>query len=212
MWFNQPWLEGRVVPGARLRLRGQVRRREFQVKSYDIGEGSATADFSPVYPATEDVTPKRLRTLVEHALARVRDVPDPLPAALRQRERLPQRRDALVALHQPRSLDEAEAGRARLAFDELLVLQLGIARAVREREATVALALGEPGELIARYREALPFELTRTPGAGDRRDRRGSRAEPCRCSASCRATSARARPSSRSTRCCAPWRRATRAR
>jgi ATP-dependent DNA helicase RecG len=160
VWFNQPWLEGRVIPGARLRLRGQVRRREFQVKSYDIGEGSATADFSPVYPATEDVTPKRLRTLVEHALARVRDVPDPLPAALRERERLPQRRDALVALHQPRSLEEAEAGRARLAFDELLILQLGIARAVREREATVALALGEPGELIARYRAALPFELT----------------------------------------------------
>ena len=160
VWFNQPWLEGRIVPGAELRLRGRVRRREFQVKSYDIGEGSATADFSPVYPATEDVTPKRLRTLVEHALARVRDVPDPLPAALRQRERLPQRRDAFVALHQPRSLEEAEAGRVRLAFDELLVLQLGIARAVREREATVALALGAPGELISRYRDALPFQLT----------------------------------------------------
>ncbi|MDX6411449.1 MAG: ATP-dependent helicase RecG [Gaiellaceae bacterium] len=160
VWFNQPWLEGRVVPGTRLRLRGQVRRREFHVKSYDIGEGSATADFSPVYPATEDVTPKRLRTLVEHALARVRDVPDPLPAALREQERLPQRRDALVALHQPRSLEEAEAGRARLAFDELLILQLGIARAVRERESTLALALGEPGELVARYRAALPFELT----------------------------------------------------
>jgi ATP-dependent DNA helicase RecG len=160
VWFNQPWLEGRVVPGTRVRLRGQVRRREFQVKSYDLGEGSATADFSPIYPATEDVTPKRLRTLVEHALARVRDVPDPLPAALRERERLPQRRDALVALHQPRSLEEAEVGRARLAFDELLVLQLGIARAVRERESTVALALGDPGELVARYRQALPFELT----------------------------------------------------
>src|SRR5712692_130190 len=137
-----------------------ARRREFNVKSYDIGSASATADFAPVYPATEDVTPKRLRDLVERALAHARDVVDPLPAALKAEAGLPQRRDALVALHSPRSLEEAEAGRVRLAFDELLVLQLGIARAARAREATVAPALGEPGELIARYRAALPFTLT----------------------------------------------------
>jgi len=160
VWFNQPWLEGRLTPGTHVRLRGQLRRREFNVKSYDIGSASATADFAPVYPATEDVTPKRLRDLVERALAYTRDVVDPLPAALKAEAGLPQRRDALVALHSPRSLAEAETGRARLAFDELLVLQLGIARAARAREATVAPALAEPGELVARYRSALPFTLT----------------------------------------------------
>jgi ATP-dependent DNA helicase RecG len=160
VWFNQPWLENRIVPGTKLRLRGVLRRHEFNVKSYDIGDGSATADFAPIYPATEDVTPKRLRTLVEHALARVRDVLDPLPAEVRAREALPLRRDAFVALHAPRTPEEAETGRARLAFDELLVLQLGIARAVRARETQTAPALGEPGGLIERYRAALPFELT----------------------------------------------------
>jgi ATP-dependent DNA helicase RecG len=160
VWFNQPWLENRIVPGTRLRLRGVLRRHEFNVKSYDIGDGTATADFAPIYPATEDVTPKRLRTLVEHAFARVSDVLDPLPADVRARERLPLRRDAFVALHAPRSPEEAERGRARLAFDELLVLQLGIARAVRVREEQTAPALGEPGELIDRYYAALPFELT----------------------------------------------------
>src|SRR5204862_2924885 len=62
--------------------------------------------------------------------------------------------------HRPRSLGEAERARVRLAFDELLVLQLGIARTARLRETTVAPGLGSPGELIARYRAALPFELT----------------------------------------------------
>ncbi len=60
----------------------------------------------------------------------------------------------------PRSLDEAETGRRRLALDELLLLQLALVRRRREREAAVAPALGEPGELIERYRAALPFELT----------------------------------------------------
>ena len=63
-------------------------------------------------------------------------------------------------IHKPRSLAEAEQGRQRLAFDELLVLQLALARRTAEREEQVAAALPPPGELIERYRAALPFELT----------------------------------------------------
>jgi ATP-dependent DNA helicase RecG len=130
------------------------------VKSYDLGEAAQTADFAPVYPATEDVTNKRLRAFTEAALAHAGDVPDLVPADLRARLELPIVRDALVALHRPRSEHEAERGRRRLAFDELLELQLALALARREREGAEAPALGEPGELLARYREVLPFTLT----------------------------------------------------
>ena len=106
------------------------------------------------------MTPQRLRGLVERALPAARDLPDPLPAELKAAEGLPLRADALWALHRPRSLEEGEAGRRRLAFDELLVLQVGLARARAGREAAVAPSLGEPGELVDRYRELLPFELT----------------------------------------------------
>jgi len=162
VWFNQPWVADRLTPGTSVRLRGSLSRRGgFQVRSYDVGDDArATADFAPVYPATEDVTPQRLRALVEHALADVDAVPDALPAALRQVEGLPLRRDALAAIHRPRDLGEAETGRRRLAFEELLVLQLGIAGRAREREAAIAPPLGEPGELVARYRTVLPFALT----------------------------------------------------
>jgi len=160
VWFNQAWLAERLQPGTRVRLRGRLERNGFQVRSYDLNGVSATADFAPVYPASEDVTPKRLRGLVERVLPHARDVPDPLPAELRARERLPLKADALVALHKPRSLEEGETGRRRLAFDELLVLQVGLARARVGREAEVAPALGAPGELVERYRGLLPFELT----------------------------------------------------
>jgi ATP-dependent DNA helicase RecG len=160
VWFNQAWLEEKLKPGTQVRLRGQLKRGGFQVRSYDLNGVAATADFAPVYPTTEDVTPQRLRGLVERALPGARDLPDPLPAELRSSERLPLRSDALHALHRPRSLEEGEAGRRRLAFDELLVLQVGLARARVGREAAVAPALGAPGELVARYRELLPFELT----------------------------------------------------
>ena len=159
VWFNQPWLEKQLQPGTAIRLRGRLQRRgEFAVKTFDVGDLSATADFAPVYPAGEEITPKKLRELVGAALPR--SALDPLPAELKERERLPQRADALWALHRPRSLEEAERGRMRLAFDELLVLQVGLARRRLQREAEIAPSLGPAGELVGRYRELLPFRLT----------------------------------------------------
>ena len=138
-----------------MRLRGKLGRYGFDVKSYDVGEARATADFAPVYGASEAVPSWRLRELTRAALTEhAHDVLDPLPAELE----LPLRRDALCALHFPADAEEAEEGRRRLALDELLALQLAVLRS-RDEDA-VAAPLGEPGELVARYRDALPFPLT----------------------------------------------------
>jgi ATP-dependent DNA helicase RecG len=160
VWFNQVWLAEKLLPGTRVRLRGQLKRNEFTVRSYDLNGSSATADFAPVYPASEDVTVKKLRELVGKALPHVRDFPDFLPARIAEHAGLPSRADALHALHLPRDEQDGERGRRRLAFDELLVLQIGLARRRRGREEERAPALGEPGELVSRYREWLPFQLT----------------------------------------------------
>ena len=155
-WFNQPWLERQLQPGTPVRLRGRQGRFGFDVRSFDIGNGQATADFAPVYPASEEITAKKLRELVGAALPH--SLPDPLPARIQAG--FPTRADALWAVHRPRSLDEAETGRRRLAFDELLLLQVGLARLRRERETEVAPSLPSSGELVQRYRDVLPFRLT----------------------------------------------------
>ncbi|TMM10735.1 MAG: ATP-dependent DNA helicase RecG [Actinobacteria bacterium] len=159
-WFNQPWVESQLRPGTRVRLRGKNGRYGFDVKSYDLGETRATADFAPVYPAAEEIPAKTVRRVVEAALPHVVDFFDPLPADVREREVLPLKRDALAVLHRPTSEEEAEIGRERLAFDELLMLQVAIASRADARARTLAPSLGAPGELMARYRKALPFALT----------------------------------------------------
>jgi len=159
-WFNQPWLEQKLVPGASVRLRGRSNRFGFAVASYDLDGEAETADFAPVYPATEDLSQKKLRELHTQALERVRDAEELLPASLLAAQRLPLRADALAAIHRPRSLEEAEIGRRRLAFEELVVLRLALARAAVERELSSAVPLDPPGELVARYRASLPFALT----------------------------------------------------
>jgi ATP-dependent DNA helicase RecG len=154
-WFNQPWLAEKLLPGTTVRLRGRLGRHGFDVKSYDLGEARATADFAPVYAATEALPSTRIRELVRAALAaHSSDVLDPLPADLD----LPIRRDAVAAVHFPSSLAEAEQARQRLALDELVTLQLAVLRS--RDEGAVATPLGEAGELLARYRAALPFQLT----------------------------------------------------
>ena len=159
-WFNQPWVESQLRPGTRVRLRGKNGRYGFDVKSYDLGETRATADFAPVYPAAEEIPAKTVRRVVEAALPHVVDFFDPLSADVREREVLPLKRDALAVLHRPTSEEEAEIGRERLAFDELLMLQVAIASRADARARTLAPSLGAPGELMARYRKALPFALT----------------------------------------------------
>jgi ATP-dependent DNA helicase RecG len=159
-WFNQPWLEERLSAGTRIRLRGRANRFGFAVSSYDLEGDGATRDFAPVYPASEELAQKKLRDLHAQALELARDAGEPLPGALLVREALPLRADALAAVHMPRALSDAEIGRTRLAFDELLVLRLALVRTAAERERASAVPLGAPGALLARYRASLPFTLT----------------------------------------------------
>ena len=162
VWFNQAYL-AKLAPGTELLLHGT---RElsggFRVQRTEIrGTGLHTVGLVPEYRASEDVPSYRIRALVEGAMPLVRFFPDPLPSRLRQEQGLPLRADAIVAAHRPADRDEAEAARRRLAFEELLALQLGFQERRRAlAEDASAAALPGEGELISRYRAVLPFALT----------------------------------------------------
>ncbi|HXV95929.1 MAG TPA: ATP-dependent DNA helicase RecG [Gaiellaceae bacterium] len=162
IWFNQAYL-AKLEPGTELLLHGT---RElgggFRVARTEVrGTGLHTVGLVAEYRASEEVPSFRLRSYVETALPRVRFFPDPLPARTRHDEGLPLRADALVAAHRPRDRSEAETARERLAFEELLALQLGFQERRRALAATTnAPALPEDGDLIERYRAVLPFTLT----------------------------------------------------
>ncbi len=157
-WFNQAWLADKLIPGVRLQIRGALERGDFVVRTYEFGS-DPIADITPLYPASEALATKRIRELVRMALGHIDDLGEPLPASLRAARRLPHKADAVVALHRPRAATEAELARQRLAFEELLVMQLGLAAQPGE-EKRCAPVLRDPGELVTRYRHLLPFELT----------------------------------------------------
>ena len=168
-WFNQPWLEAKLVrrhvaphprtrQPARLRrllVRPRRRRRDRRLRARLSGDARTSRRRSS---ATS--TPRRSSSSATSETT--------CPRRCSRRERLPLRADALAAVHRPRSLAEAEVGRTRLAFDELLVLRLALA-AGRPPHARAHLRSrsARPGELMARYRAVAPVHAHRRPGAGD---------------------------------------------
>ncbi len=164
-FFNQPWLVDRYRPGTRLLLHGKARPGgRFAVVHHALGgelAGAQAAGEIAHYPATVGVSSTQIAALVREHRGALADVVESLPARMRAAERLPDRAAALAAMHFPRSGEEAEAGRARLAFEELLLMQLALLRRRALRGSGSAMALTGARELTARWlKELLPFTLT----------------------------------------------------
>jgi ATP-dependent DNA helicase RecG len=166
VWFNQPWIARQLGEGAQVLLHGKLRRRnEFWVTEHELfGDGGApvhTIGLVPVHPATEGITPARLRGLIWDHYQHIFDVVEPLPARLRAEERLPDRPASLAAAHFPDREEDERDARRRLAYEELLLLQLAVAgRRRTRREGRRARPLAARGVVVDRWRLSLPFELT----------------------------------------------------
>jgi ATP-dependent DNA helicase RecG len=165
-WFNQPWLADRYPPGTRLLLHGRYDGRDrFTPRETEPAEGAAAelyaGGFVAVHPASQGISSQRIRELVAAARERVHDAVEPLPAALRARERLPDRPAALAGVHFPETEEDFEGGRRRLAFEELVLLELALSARKRARqEEARAAPLAGTGELVDPWLASLPFEPT----------------------------------------------------
>ncbi len=164
-FFNQPWLVKRYPPGTRLVLHGSLNtRRRFGVQAHAptseqiAGNGAGAVAH---YPTTEGLSSTQILALVREHGAALRDVVEPLPADLRASERLPDRQAALTTAHFPLGSGDGSS-RGRLAFEELLLLQLALlGRREMRRQAGAATEIGPEQDLVKRWLgEMLPFSLT----------------------------------------------------
>jgi len=166
-FFNQPYLEREFQQGEQVVVSGKVevwagrlvfRSPEWEPLSHDLIH---TARLVPVYPLTAGVTGRWLRRQIKGVVdGWAGRVADPLPAAWRARAEVPRLPEALRAVHFPKDEVELEAARRRLAFDELLLLQLWLRRRRRAAQSRPGIDLAAGRELQARLIEHLPFALT----------------------------------------------------
>ena len=169
-FFGQSWLARSLTPGTRVVVSGelsggferQMLNPMFEVLEGDLEDTLHAGRLVPVHALTRGVTARGMRQAVRRALDLVADlVADPVPAEVVSRQGLLSLGTALKDLHFPHDAAALEAARARLAFEELFLLQMVMS--IRRRslaEEGRALALSTPGELAARVRASLPFTLT----------------------------------------------------
>lgn len=168
-WPGQPFLDRSINKGDVLLLSGAVRfyhGRQLMPREWvNLGaddSGTAEGRVLAVYPATEGLSFKQIRAVIDkHLDTLVPALDEYLPADVLRATGLPGIQDALRRVHRPSSVAEALGGRDRLAYDELLFVHLLQRRAnALARQARQGITFENRRDLTSKLKAALPWELT----------------------------------------------------
>jgi ATP-dependent DNA helicase RecG len=168
VFFNQPWRERQLTPGTNVALFGKADsyRGSLQMTNPIVDLiGDRTGRIVAIYPQSEkaNLLTWEIAGWVEQALerCRARGIADPVPSDVRRHYALIDRAQAFQSIHLPESIAEKESARRRLAFDELLRVQLILVARKRrlEREA-LGIRHDTSGALVEAFHAHLPFPLT----------------------------------------------------
>jgi ATP-dependent DNA helicase RecG len=168
-WFGRRFIERRLFPGAEIIVSGKLKRfgRKLTLDNPDfqpVGRDDELLHVGrivPIYRLTAGLTAARLRIAIREALDRAGDAyPEYLPAAIRAEEGLDPITTALEGAHYPAPFEGRDAALRRLAFDELLALQLGMVGRRRQRGRDAARAIAVDDEPDAVIRAALTAALS----------------------------------------------------
>ncbi len=173
-FFNQAWRAKDLIEGREGLFAGKIGRyknkRQLAHPDYLlIPEGddveSAINEFAgkylPVYSATRKLPSWKISQCVSLALANVEKLSEPIPKSILDRFGFPELDKAIRDVHQPLNLEAAERAKARLTFDEALIMQLFLLLRKAELQFIEGKArLNSSGELLKKFDQNLPFALT----------------------------------------------------
>jgi ATP-dependent DNA helicase RecG len=172
VWFNAGWIANKLLPGLEIMVTGkaslyqghlQFSNPRFTLMTDEETETpERTAAMRPIYPGSEELASPRIERAVKHVLQPICErMEDSLPESYRKERNLIPLGQAYQWIHAPEDEEQALRARHRLAFDELLLMQLGVMmRRHQLRKRLQAPALRWDDELDARIRDRFPFPLT----------------------------------------------------
>ncbi len=166
-WFNQPWMANRLKEGVQISVSGKVEQYLGRLvmnnpdwELVDV-ENLHTNRIVPIYPLTEHITQKWLRGLMNQVVTYwAPAVADALPESVRKSAGLLPLGEALLQVHFPDSQEKLTQARARLAFDEIFYLQMGVLRQKRDWKSVEARVFEVGDDWLNARLAALPFTLT----------------------------------------------------
>ena len=173
-FFNQAWREKDLREGRQGLFAGKVGlfkgKRQLAHPDYllipegdnlDAAIGDFAGRYLPVYPATSKLPSWKIAQCVRLALNALEEVKDYVPHDVLEELNFPDFMTALRDVHEPTSAESAERARARLTFDEALLMQLFLVlRRLEVRAATTKKRSPITDGLLAAFDQRMPFELT----------------------------------------------------
>ncbi len=167
VWFNQAWLRQKFRTGQTVVFSGKVQDRGMawemahpRVQWLPDGD-EAGGEILPIYPLCEGLKQQHVRRAVQHALETyLDDLEEVFPAEYLQAHQLWPLKEALPQVHFPTSMENLQAARRRFIYQELLVMQLGLALRRQMTAQQLAVPLPATAKIKARILRLFPFELT----------------------------------------------------
>lgn len=165
-WFNMPYLLGSLKPGYRYIFRGRpVFRNGDWVMEQPVlytmeGYSSQIGIMQPIYPLTRGLSNKIVSKAMQQALDIKELVPELLPAELRRSNELAEINFAMRAIHFPKDMNDYEAARKRLVFDEFFFFMLNVRRMKENNSRQPNLSRIADDARTDEFIKKLPYELT----------------------------------------------------
>lgn len=171
VWFNQPWLENSLKKGEEIFLAGKFEfnygQTAFSSPAYEkVHDDTGVEDLRhvgrivPVYPETEGVSSKWLRTKIASLAKLVYGIKDHLPEEVKRRHDLPELSAAVRAMHFPENFDELKKAKKRMLIDNLFCLFLAVLSLKKSEGKDKAIAIDYDDEVGKKFVDSLPFSLT----------------------------------------------------
>ncbi len=166
VWFNQPYRETQLKSGGEFFFSGKF---EFSYNRYQLISPSAekASDFPvqtgrilPVYRSIKGLKSQLVRKIIAELKPFIADLPETLPPDIVREEGLLSRSEALMSMHFPKKLEDADSARERLAFEELFQLLLASQLNKLENAKLTGWHIPFNQPTVKRFVEKLPFKLT----------------------------------------------------
>jgi ATP-dependent DNA helicase RecG len=170
VWFNQPFLVKNLKERDEIYLSGKVEWNKYGLflnspsyeKVTDADEDSLmhTARIVPIYPETEGVSSKWLRTKIKPMMKFIYSLKDYLPQEVKNDQNLIDFPTAIRQMHFPESQTLLRKAKERLDFDEMFLMQLAVLNSKKQLKNEAATSIPFSEELIKKFVQKLDFELT----------------------------------------------------
>ena len=166
LWYNQPYMKNSLKVGEWYLFSGKLQKKYGRTEIISpeverIGENFAGGRIIPVYPASEGISQKILRNLMEDALSQMQGgMREELPLWLRKEYKLAERNFAIENIHFPKTEQGFYDARRRLVFEELFVLQTALFQLKNTLEDSGEGIRLKKKKALQEGENLLPFALT----------------------------------------------------